>query len=189
MLPTQLEFEITQWLDGELPPDREAFLGRQLAENPLAAQWVAEHQRLNTLLEGMEAVPQVDWDSLRNRIAAHVREHGKSRRRVIRPWGELAIAACALLALGLGMRFAIFQTEQRPRAGGGIAIVRISGEQSPTAFPAAAVADVRIGPAAGVREIPVSADESDQWTDRVPRVIIAGGTQPAQDTMLVALAR
>ncbi len=181
MLPTQLEFEITQWLDGDLPPEREAMLQRQLAADPQALRLVEEYRKLNEWLEQLPPPPEVDWDALQARIGQAVAR--QQTRRPVYAWRQLALAACILLSLGVGMRLFLFQS----RSAGPVAMVRINGVESPSAG-AVPVTQIAISPAPAL-------DDQHQLAllsapgEAPPRVIIGTGRQPAQDAMLVALAR
>lgn len=187
MLETQLEFEITQWLDGDLPDEKQAMLRRHLEQDPQAAKLMEEHQKLNDLLAKVPSLPQLDWEAMQTRISQAVGVNAKQQHAMRLPqWGQLAIAACALLALGLGMRLLIFRQSLPATAGQAVALVQISGPQAAT-VPANAIADVSIGPPASVAAS--YSPQSEQWADRPPQIMIAPGAQPAQDALLVALAR
>ena len=97
----------------------------------------AEDQKLDTLLRGMPA-PEVNWDQFAGQISkAIAAEHGEAERdrREERPavigrigWvrtaSRLAMAACVLLAAGLGIRFYM--------QGGSTGVVTPTGQHSQT---------------------------------------------------------
>jgi anti-sigma factor RsiW len=181
MLPTQLEFEITQLLDGDLPPQKEAMVRRELAADPQAAQLMEEYGRLDELLNGIDPPPEVDWEALHGRISRAVGGAPARANRTWRPWGQVALAASVLVALGIGM----LSFQPRPAAPRAVAIVQVSGIE----FPAAntrAVAQINIGPAPEIEGVGSFYDNQEQ--NGPARVVIATGRQPTQDSMLVALA-
>jgi anti-sigma factor RsiW len=181
MLSTQLEFEITQLLDGDLPPQKEAILRRELAADPEAVRLMEEYARLEELLSGIDPPPEVDWDALHGRISRAVGGAPAEANHTRRPWGQVALAASVLIALGVGMLI----LQPRPAAQQGVAIVQVSGIE----FPAAntqAIAQINIGPAPGTEGVGSFYDNEEQ--SGPPRVVIATGRQPTQDSMLVALA-
>jgi negative regulator of sigma E activity len=67
----QLEFTITQYLDGTLPPEESAALQVRLANDPEARALLAEHQKLTALLRA-EGLPELDWDELASDFSAVV---------------------------------------------------------------------------------------------------------------------
>jgi anti-sigma factor RsiW len=71
MSPQQLEFAITQYLDGTLPPEDVAALEQRLAEDAAARATLEEHQKLTAMLRA-EPVPALAWDELASDLRAVV---------------------------------------------------------------------------------------------------------------------
>src|SRR4051812_11393277 len=71
MSPEQLEFNLSQYLDGTLPPEHLAALEAALATDPRAGALRDEHERLTTLLRA-RPLPEMDWDELARDFSAVV---------------------------------------------------------------------------------------------------------------------
>src|SRR5687767_5064965 len=67
----QLEFSITQYLDGTLPPEELGALEQRLATDPQARALLDEHKFLTALLRS-EAVPEMDWADVARDLSAVV---------------------------------------------------------------------------------------------------------------------
>ncbi|HEY7118894.1 MAG TPA: hypothetical protein VH475_20055 [Tepidisphaeraceae bacterium] len=67
----QLEFAITQYLDGTLPPGEVAALERALAGDSQAQALRNEHERLTALLRSQPA-PEIDWADVARDLSAVV---------------------------------------------------------------------------------------------------------------------
>lgn len=68
----QLEFAITQYLDGTLPPERVAALEQLLQSDEQARELLAEHRRLDAILKAgrqLAAPPALDWDRIATTIS------------------------------------------------------------------------------------------------------------------------
>ena len=71
MSPEQLEFAITQYLDGTLPAEDVVALERRLVENAEARAMLEEHRRLTTMLRA-EPGPALAWDEVAGDLQAVV---------------------------------------------------------------------------------------------------------------------
>src|SRR3954451_15703857 len=71
MSPEQLEFILTQYLDGTLPPEQLDALERTLETDPRAHALRDEHERLTALLRSQQ-LPEMDWDDLARDFCAVV---------------------------------------------------------------------------------------------------------------------
>jgi anti-sigma factor RsiW len=71
MSPEQLEFNLSQYLDGTLPPEHLAALEAALATDPRARSLRDEHERLTSLLRA-RPLPEMDWDELARDFSAVV---------------------------------------------------------------------------------------------------------------------
>jgi anti-sigma factor RsiW len=68
MTHDQLEFAISQYLDGTLPAEEKAALERCVASDAAARRMLEEHVALHQLLQA-EEIPAVQWDRLARRIS------------------------------------------------------------------------------------------------------------------------
>jgi hypothetical protein len=71
MSPEQLEFILTQYLDGTLAADQVNALERALESDPRAMELRDEHERLTALLRS-QGLPEMDWDELARDLSAVV---------------------------------------------------------------------------------------------------------------------
>ena len=77
----QLEFSITQYLDGTLPPEELGALEKRLATDAQARALLDEHKSLTALLRG-EPVPELDWGGLARDLSAVVTGTVSERSRL-----------------------------------------------------------------------------------------------------------
>lgn len=126
-----LEFSITQYLDGDLPPSEQASLEARLKEDPQAQAMFVEHRRLTGALKAMP-LPSVRWDALADSIskavdAAHEEQEARSYRMPtwIRAAIPLALAASVLIVASLVVQYrshlnspgtAIIAETQKPKS-------------------------------------------------------------------------
>ncbi len=102
-----LEFQISQYLDGTLSPTERAVLEQRLAVDADARGLLAEYQRLNEHLSRHLPLPNVKWDRLAEHISAMLDEAdrpvvaGRIFPAVLVK--RLAIAACLALVTGLSL--------------------------------------------------------------------------------------
>jgi hypothetical protein len=71
MSPGQLEFAITQYLDGTLPPEQVDAVRARLETDPAAQAFLAEHEKLTALLRS-QPMPELDWSDLSGDLSAVV---------------------------------------------------------------------------------------------------------------------
>jgi hypothetical protein len=65
-----LEFSISQYLDGSLPPEEVAALEARLKDDPSARELLAEYQRLDAMLKNSTpATPAIEWDRLAGQLS------------------------------------------------------------------------------------------------------------------------
>lgn len=69
MTREQLEFAISQYLDGTLPADERAALERRLADDPAARELLEEYRHLDSVLKTSAPLPNLDWNTLAAKIS------------------------------------------------------------------------------------------------------------------------
>lgn len=193
MISEDLEFLISQYVDGTIAPADRAALEAQLAANEEARLLVHEYQKLDTLVRSsVPELPKVDLDALGVRIndAIDAQEAAARQRfRIGRRLGAgLAIAASAMLAVGVwfgtqGHRDNGGGGGGRPAVAGKPAVVEIAVLQPEELVAAGPVVQqIRIGPppAAGGRH--PSRVVSEAVVTRPQALFIAKAEGPAQDT-------
>jgi anti-sigma factor RsiW len=107
MAPGDLEFLITQYLDGRLPERERLELERKLSQDPAAARLMKEQRELDGILSLAAPLPPIDWDALALRISAAVAMQAQPVQRHKRPraWvgATVALAACLLVVVGISL--------------------------------------------------------------------------------------
>ena len=189
----ELEFAISQYLDGTLPEAQRPALEARLADDATAQAILAEDRALTDLLRASGPAPEVRWDRLAESISSAIDEALDARvaraswwMRIRMPAG-LAAAACALLAVGIGVHLL---TSRNSPLGGGIgspahpggpghivvASISVEGPQE-DAPPGPEIAEVSIG-AGGSYAKDASLDPyADEIDNRPARVVIASGIE------------
>lgn len=150
----ELEYAISQYLDGVLPPLERASLEERLAGDVEAREILAEYQKLDGVLKTSMPVPDIAWDDFgadMRQLLANEPTPVQHFRLPVMGWTQrLAIAAGLLFALSVGLYF-LRPQPQNPVATNPIpetakAIVVVTNPTlAPTASPI--VQDVKIGPA------------------------------------------
>lgn len=152
MASEELEFLITQYLDGTLSADQKAAVELQLESDEDGKRLVEEHRKLTAALVQARCLPAINWERLGEHLSAVVAEE-EQRRGVLRiVWlsyaAKLAMAACVLLAVGMGL-YVLLRSQ-----GTGLtssAVVQIMGPQAQGATGKALV-EVSIGPAGDLQQ-------------------------------------
>src|SRR3954469_25365697 len=108
MIREELEFSISQYLDGTLPSEQAAALEERFATDVEAREIFADYQQLNVALQQNLPLPPIDFDSLATKISAAVaNEELPQRRMFIGTWrrpAALAMAASVVLAIGISLK-------------------------------------------------------------------------------------
>jgi len=188
MLNDDLEFSITQYLDGSLDETKRIALEAQLAADPEARALLAEHRALGDLLQSIP-LPQVRWEKLSHHISAAIddQESAPLTHASWWIWARMpqvaAIAASVLLVTGLAMHFLLGPQppSSRPVIPGPNLIASISvdgpSEDAPDGLP---VTEVSIGPGGSYAKASSLAPYADQIEVRPARVVIAAGIPQEQ---------
>ncbi len=125
-----LEFQISQYIDGQLDPRQRQELEARLHADPAAAELLRQYKALQSHLGQLDAMglDGIDFDSQRATIMASLERKAllTSRQRrvfVLRPAfiGAVAAAAVVLLAVTVGVKFLDFGSLATD---GGAAIVK-----------------------------------------------------------------
>jgi anti-sigma factor RsiW len=185
-----LEFDITQYLDGTLDPEERAALELRLAADAEARAMLVEQTSLTRFLRDAAPLPtEIRWDALADHLSsvvAAVPEPATSYRLVPR-WlpMPLALAASLLIAAGVGISFYLNQQKpstsqvaiSRPAAS---SVLLVSGPVAETA--SGGSADVSIGPppqAVGQSDV---GRYSDDLVSRPSHLVIASGVNFSPET-------
>lgn len=187
MTRDELEFSISQYLDGTLADAERNALDERLATDAEARAILGEYESLQRALVA-DALPLVNWDALSNRISAAVSgEEMPAQSYKISQWfspARLAIAASALIAAGIG--FSVLR--DRSTSGPEIAVQPISiVVTTPVSQPVQVTSDpirVAIGPSPTLRDEPVILRYADTVVQRSSKALIVSAAPAAQDTLL-----
>ena len=159
MISENLEFSISQYVDGTLSADERAAVEAELAVDPSARAALAEHRRLNDLLATPPA--GLDWDRVASHLTAfvadgndHVAVAGRIGWRS--PWRIGSIAAAAA---GVAVTVGLLAHRGRPSPvvpvpSESVAVVTGPSVEAPAG---PAEADVKIGPS------PALAARGESW--------------------------
>jgi negative regulator of sigma E activity len=156
MTPDQLEFSISQYIDGALAPLEQAALEEMLATDATARALLEEYRKLDALVKRAPAAPAIEWDRLANQICEFVaREPAPAVRSYTMPWvrafERIAVAASVLLVFALGMiSYRSHRHAEPSRAGGPVQVVVFGPQIEPASSPL--VQQVAIGPAPAAEE-------------------------------------
>jgi hypothetical protein len=194
MTRDELEFQISQYLDGTLAGDDQSALEARLAEDADARAMLDEYRRLDVVLKAAP-VPAVDWDALsaqiRDAVAEQELEPARSYRiGAFRTLAGLALAASVLIGIGFGIR--LLQPVGTNKIGGSVAlnpaktpveIVVVDATPSPATSVASTqpIVGIAIGPATSLQDRPGFAGFHDELISRPSQVFIARGGDPVHD--------
>jgi anti-sigma factor RsiW len=90
MTNDQIEFLISQYIDGTISGEDEAILRSVLAENADARALLAEYEKLDQLMKGTMPLPAMKWEKVSEVIGAAVDDQGS--REVVSEEDEFAIS-------------------------------------------------------------------------------------------------
>ena len=191
MTRDELEYSISQYLDGTLAGAEENALEARLAADADARALLAEYRGLDRVLRAAPP-PAVDYALLAGRIGEAVAREPEPAQSYKLHWvrtaGALAVAACLVVAVSVGIRR--LQDDTRPgdptvatgRTGATvepkhIVVVDTLSRPAPSTAP---VAVVNVGPAAASPGQPTYARHAEDLLSRPSQVIIARtGYEPA----------
>lgn len=185
-MSTDLEFSITQYLDGSLSESERDALEARLAADAEARVMLDQHRKLDALLKD-STVPQIHWDKLATQISAAVAEveipvEQESRVRLRMPWVRfgipIALAASVLIAVGLAARFVRFTQPVNNPAGQAVAV--IIGPQVETSAEPSDM-QVTVGPSQVATNDAMASRYSDDVISRPAHVTVASGINAVQD--------
>ncbi len=214
MTTEDLEFSISQYVDGTLSGSERSLLDIRLSEDPKAQALLAEYRRLDVLLKSAP-MPPVRWEafarSISQAVDAATEESEASAYRMptwIRATAlRVSLAASVLIATGLGVRMYVgshpstssssnvevakVEHSTPPAVASNhpenepSAVIVVGSSEQPTSGPAEI--QVAVGPSDLVKDEPVVVQYSDAVNSRPSHVAIASGVVPAHDTLPLSL--
>ena len=91
MTHDQLEFAISQYLDGTLPPEERASLELRFQSDAEARRMLEEYRSLDAVVKQSLPVPGVKWNNLANAISSAVAANAESSAQALTDEDEYAI--------------------------------------------------------------------------------------------------
>jgi anti-sigma factor RsiW len=192
MTRDELEFAISQYLDGTLAEAEEAALEARLAADADAREMLGEYRRLDRALKAAP-LPAFDYGALSERISAAVAgepEPAQSYRlHWVRTAASLALAACVVIAVSVGIRrlgpaddaasrrHAQDPEAVRPRKQ--IVVVDAGPRTRPSTAPVEIIA---VGPSPAAQDGPALARYQEDLLSRPSRVVIARSGQVVEES-------
>jgi anti-sigma factor RsiW len=195
-MPDDLEFSISQYLDGTLADEERVALERRLAEDAGARALLEEYRGLDAALRAAPPVPEIRWELLAESISAAVTESAEERAEKsyrlpawVRLAAPLALAASLLIAAGVAFRMysarpgRVATTNRVLPTPPPVAFVNVEGPRLEKADGPADV-QIAIGPGKAIANDSALAQYSDDVVSRPSHITVASGALPAQDSPL-----
>jgi anti-sigma factor RsiW len=184
MTRDELEFSISQYLDGTLAAAERDALDERLATDAEARAVLAEYSAVQGALASAP-LPDVKWDRFAREISASVaREELPAQSYKISRWfspARLAIAASVLVAGGIG--FSLLRDRDVPKTVEPFKIVMVE-ETSPAAPIPEPVMQIAVGPSDAAADEPIVLRYADGVVQRPSRAVIVSAAPAAQDSTL-----
>ncbi|CAN5450670.1 hypothetical protein BH09PLA1_BH09PLA1_36850 [soil metagenome] len=191
MTRDELEYSLSQYHDGTLPPLERATLDERLASDAEARAMLAELGRLDALLKS-EPMPELAWDQLQSRISSALdqAEPPAIRTFKIGAWarvvgGAVALAATIAIVVSVVMRDQVVQPASNTPGSIQISIEPAGAGSTPVGPTGDSIAigpaitDVGVGPSP---QMPLAGwSYESAFLDRPSRVVIAVSPEPVQD--------
>lgn len=192
-----LEFLISQYVDGTLVGGKREALEARLKLDPGARAVLAEYRALDTQLKALPC-PDVRWDAFADQISAAVgeaEEPAQSYRIADYRWANRWVAVAAGVLIAAGTAFVALRngTSRTPKS---IAIVNPESTTTPAvtvialgpaeaeAAPSTAPLEVAIGPSDRLQDQGGVNRYAAELLSRPAQVLIASTARPVQDTGL-----
>jgi anti-sigma factor RsiW len=176
-----LEFAISQYLDGTLPPLETAALEERFATDAEARQLLGEYQRLDAVVKSSLPEPRVDLDAFANHLRSRLEQAEAPVKHYRLAWTRIgsfaAVAAAIVIAVGVAIPLLKSRTSMNPV---GPAVAEVVGPQIEQSNQPA-VAQVQIGAPPGMAEADAGWQSYEALINRPSRVVIGAIEKPAQD--------
>jgi anti-sigma factor RsiW len=178
----QLEFAISQYVDGTLSPAEVAEIEAVLRSDAAAAELLREFREIDAAVKSPVAA-SFNWDRLANAISARIDDETGAPQSLPMPWVRfrtMAIAASVLIAAGIAFKLTTpaqpvnenVTTQGKPKP---TMVALIKGPSAEKAN-APAVAQVSIGPAPSLASAPNQYHPAEAILMQPSQVIIESDT-------------
>jgi anti-sigma factor RsiW len=175
----QLEFAISQYVDGTLPSLELAALEERLATDPAARELFGEYQRLDSVVKTALPEPEVDWAAFQTQLNSRLAEVEAPVKHYRLSFGRVgwAVAAAASILIAIGVAIPLLRNaghDGHVTTTGGSSAVAVAEVVGPRAEPSTqpAIAQVEIGAPPNMADAGWQSYEA--LIERPSRVVIAG---------------
>ena len=189
MTPDQLEFAISQYLDGTLAAGEQAALEERLATDPEARALFAEYQKLDSVVKSAMPLPPIAWDDFARSISEAAASEAPPVKtfKLRMGWIGSAVALAASVAIAFGI---VFTTRSNQPGPGQTSYVAVDPPKPGTITVVGPSIQAASQPAFAKVTIsaPPELARTTNWryaediVTRPVRVLIASGVEAAQDT-------
>lgn len=194
MTKDELEFSISQYLDGTLAAAERDALDERLASDAEARAVFAEYQSLQGVLDAAP-LPEIRWDQLAAQISSAIaREEMPAQSYKIAQWFSRPRmwAVAASLVIAAGVAFSVLRPANHPTNSIAtvppISIVRndvVGTANPPTTVAPEPTTVIAIGPSPSVGKEPIVLRYADNVVRRPSKALIVSAAPPAQDSPFV----
>lgn len=188
MNPHDLEFQISQYVDGQLDAAAATALEARLRDDAAARSLLAEYQQVAAVVRDNNALPAINWNRLAESISANIdaTEGQRIEQRFRMPWMQVAssmaaVAACVLIGL-----FIFRSQEVTPPSD------TVAGSKPRIAEISLATAEPVAGPRVAEVTIDMPNDDTalaamvwDELQPRNTRVVVTAGAPPVMPDSLL----
>ncbi len=189
MTRDELEFSISQYLDGTLAEAARGALEERLAIDGEARGVFAEYQSLQSAFAAAP-LPEVRWDQLARHISAAVaREEMPAQSYRISAWQRptlLAMAASVVIAAGIG--FTLMKSGSGDTLSEPTRIIWVDASMSGVVASTSPAVEqpirIAIGPSAGAQEEPIVLRYADSVVQRPSKAVIVSAAVVGQDSLM-----
>jgi anti-sigma factor RsiW len=179
----ELEYLLSQFVDGTLSEFDRARVDELLSSSSEAREILGEYEKLNRALRSLPTVPDLNWTKVQTLIQGAIADADAPVRNYTLDFAiwsrRLAAVATIVIVAGLGWTLLRNSPSDPSIATMGTPIVQIAGPQVERAS-APAFSDISIGPANETVDWSVRYEQT--LVSRPGRVVIATGSSIPQDT-------
>jgi anti-sigma factor RsiW len=178
----ELEYAISQYIDGTLAPIERPAVEERLATDPEARAILAEYRRFDSVLKTSMPVPELAWDEVHAQISqacaaeeAPVRHFSIRSIKIVR---TMAIAAALLLVASVTLK--LIQTDGRISQPAGRMVIEVL--QHPSAEGGRVAQAIDIGPSPQYAQMNASCAAEEEIVARPTIVMIERAASSGQDS-------
>ncbi len=174
-----LEYAISQYLDGTLSEFDRRVLEDRLAVDAEARLLASEYAHLDTMLRASRAEPTVDYDRFASHLSGLIEQEESYVAQPIKMPGAwmryTAVAAALILAIGIGLHFISAPRVDEKVAAGSID-VKVEFAEKPASVPSMTIA---VGPSDQLKQAGYAQGLlDDSIIMRTPKLVISAADQP-----------